>query len=61
MQTYYQPVATERQHYIEYIEKLPLNPEPEAFGLHSNAEITNAQNETRIMLETLQSIQPRST
>ena len=38
---------------IDYIEKLPLNPEPEAFGLHSNAEITNAQNETRILLETL--------
>lgn len=39
---------------------LPLNPEPEAFGLHDNAEITNSQNTTRELLETILSVQPRS-
>lgn len=46
--------------YINYIQSLPLNPAPEAFGLHENAEITNSQNETRLLLETIQSVQPRT-
>lgn len=37
-----------------------MNPAPEAFGLHDNAEITNSQNETRVLLETILSVQPRS-
>jgi len=37
-----------------------LNPTPEAFGLHQNAEITNSQNETRDLLENILSVQPRS-
>jgi dynein heavy chain len=46
--------------YLNYIKELPLNPEPEIFGLHDNAEITNSQNQTRSLLETLLSSQPRS-
>ena len=34
-----------------YIQGLPLNPHPEAFGLHENAEIITNQNETRLILE----------
>lgn len=46
--------------YINYIQTLPLNPAPEAFGLHDNAEITNAQNETISLLENVLSVQPRA-
>jgi dynein heavy chain len=57
---YYSPVAGKQEDYLKYISELPLNPSPEAFGLHENADITNAQNETRYMLETILSVQPRS-
>lgn len=33
----------EKEDYVEYIRSLPLNPKPEAFGLHENAEITTQQ------------------
>lgn len=39
---------------------MPLNPKPEAFGLHENAEIITNQNETRTILELVLSIQPRT-
>lgn len=49
-----------QEDYINYISSLPLNPHPEAFGLHENAEITTNQNETRVLLENVLSVQPRS-
>ena len=58
---YYPPKSGEHIDYISYIKTLPLNPSPEAFGLHENADIINAQNATRSLLETILSIQPRST
>jgi dynein heavy chain len=39
--------AGDKDDYIDYIKDLPLNPEPEAFGLHSNAQITTAQITTQ--------------
>lgn len=57
---YNSPIAGEKEDYIEYIKSLPLNPHPEAFGLHENAEITTAQNTTRILLEAVLSMQPRA-
>ncbi|KAL4427402.1 hypothetical protein ABPG74_009674 [Tetrahymena malaccensis] len=57
---YYSIPAGKLEDYIKYIEQLPLNPSPEAFGLHDNAEITNAQNETMNLLATILSCQPRT-
>ena len=57
---YFAPPVGKKDDYIRYIESLDLNPEPEAFGLHDNAEITTAQGETRKLLETILLMQPRS-
>ena len=46
--------------YIEFIRTFPLNPDPEAFGLHANAEITCAQNESYAMFSCLIECQPKS-
>ena len=51
--------AGSHEDYVQYIESFSLNPHPEAFGLHENAEITTNQNETRLILENVLSIQPR--
>lgn len=48
------------QAYIEYIDGLPVNPSPEIFGMHENANITCAQAETMDMLSTILALQPRS-
>ena len=39
---YYSLPATNQEGYLTYTESLPLNPDPEAFGMHENAEITNS-------------------
>lgn len=52
--------AGSKEDYIAYIKTLPLNPKPEAFGLHENAEIITNQNETRSILGLVLSIQPRT-
>jgi dynein heavy chain len=52
--------AGDKEDYLDYIRSLPLNPEPEAFGLHENAEITTKQNETLKLLEDVLSMQPRA-
>jgi len=44
----------------EYIDTLPLNDPPEIYGLHSNAEISAAINETNNLCATVLSLLPRS-
>jgi dynein heavy chain len=46
--------------YMEYIDSLPFNADPEVFGMHHNANITCDQNDTYGMFDTLLSLQPRS-
>ena len=57
---YYSVVASSQEDYLTYIRQLPLNPNPEVFGLHENAEITNNQSMTLAILESVISIQPKS-
>ena len=42
--------------YRDYIRSLPINPEPEAFGMHDNANITCDQNEVYAMFRTITSL-----
>lgn len=48
------------QGYLFYLRSLPLNDSPEIFGLHENANITFAQNETYRCLKALLLLQPKS-
>ena len=47
--------------YLSYIKSLPINDYPEVFGLHSNADITCALNESSTLLSTALSLLPRTT
>ena len=49
-----------QEEYLKYIDQLPMVPAPEAFGLHENAEITTNQTNTRLILESVLSVQPRT-
>ena len=45
--------------YLAGIEKLPLNPHPNVFGLHENADIACAQTETQELCDIMLSLQPK--
>jgi dynein heavy chain len=53
------PFAQERSAYTEYIASLPLLAAPEAYGLHSNADITKDIKDTTNLLDSLMSTQSR--
>lgn len=57
---YYVIPPGDKEDYLDYIRSLPLNPAPEAFGLHANAEITTCQIETVVLLESALAMQPRA-
>lgn len=45
--------------YMEYIDSLPLNDNPEIFGMHENASITSAITNANSMFDIILSLQPR--
>lgn len=45
--------------FLDYIKQLPINDDPEVFGMHSNADITFAQALTSSCLSTLLMLQPK--
>jgi dynein heavy chain len=47
--------------YLDYIESLPLNAEPEVFGMHDNASITCAITEADATFSIILTLQPRIT
>ena len=61
--TYYSIAADEGSplaSYLDYIDSLPMMPEPEVFGMHDNASITFALNEADSNCTIIQSLQPRT-
>jgi len=59
---YYCPPESPLSTYIEYIQnELPINDLTEIFGLHDNADITSAINETKTLLGNVLSLMPRMT
>ncbi|RNF11625.1 dynein, axonemal, heavy polypeptide 1 [Trypanosoma rangeli] len=49
----------DRHHYLNLFSTWPLNPDPEIFGLHDNADITCAQSESANVLSTILSLVSR--
>jgi dynein heavy chain len=45
----------------EYVRNLPMDEDPQVFGLHSNAQITEQSQSAKRFLDTIISVQPRST
>ena len=50
---YVTPPPHDLRSYLSHIEKFPLIPMPEAFGLHANADITKDLNETSLILKSM--------
>ncbi|XP_047126546.1 dynein axonemal heavy chain 6 isoform X3 [Hydra vulgaris] len=58
---YYAPDYNLLQDYRSYIENLPLNDEPEIFGMHKNANIAFQIQETQLLIQSILEVQPRMT
>lgn len=56
--TYFAPAEGELDSYIQYIQTLPLNDDPEVFGMHENANIAFQQQETDKIIYTCLSMGP---
>jgi dynein heavy chain, axonemal len=56
---YPSPRAGKLVDYQQAITKLPINPHPNIFGLHENADIACANNETQELCDIILSLQPK--
>jgi len=51
---YYSPeISNDRKFYEDYVDSFPLNPLPEVFGFHENADITKDIKETNLLLSSV--------
>ena len=57
---YYAPPHGEYESYINYIKSLPIDPLPEVFGLHENADIARQQAETQLLFDSVLITLPRA-
>lgn len=60
MNAYYIPRDGNLESYQDYVQVLPNVDRPEIFGQHANADIATLITETRVMFETLLSLQMQS-
>lgn len=56
---YFAPPTGELDEYLQYIRSLPTYQRPGIFGLHTNADITKDERDTRALMEATLSTQPR--
>ena len=59
LETYYAPPEGSFDEVLEYISHLPLDEDPEVFGLHTNANMTYESNTVTFFMDTILKIQPR--
>jgi dynein heavy chain len=58
---YYSPAVVSLKEFIEYVESLPFQDNPEIFGMHDNADLAYQREETRSLLTAILEVQPRLT
>jgi dynein heavy chain, axonemal len=56
---YYAPEHTDHEGYLDFIAQLPILSEPEAFGMHENANINKDLQEVELLLTSLMLTQSR--